>query len=47
MLKHETRPAITVGNKVIHNFFSVDLASLCMESSASPVIHSFPIDDLR
>jgi len=26
MLKHEIRSAITAGNKVIHNFFSVDLA---------------------
>ena len=36
MLKHEIRSAITVGNKVIHNFFS-----------ASPVMRSFPVDDLR
>jgi len=26
MLKHEIRFTITAGNKVIHNFFSVDLA---------------------
>jgi len=26
MPKHEIRSAITAGNKVIHNFFSVDLA---------------------
>jgi len=26
MLKHEIISAITTGNKVIHNFFSVDLA---------------------
>jgi len=25
MLKHEVKSAITAGNKVIHNFFSVDL----------------------
>jgi len=28
MLKHEIRSAITAGNQVIHNFFSVDLAVL-------------------
>jgi len=27
MLKHEIRSAITAGNKVIHNIFSVDLCA--------------------
>jgi len=31
MLKHEIRSAITAGNKVIHNFFSVDLAVFVYE----------------
>ena len=40
MLKHETRSEITAGNKVIHNFFSVDLAVFVYEKQRKSC-HSF------